>query len=125
MAICQIINLVCKENEPSWKVPEKRRNAPSGDDGEAGRRYKRSRGSEDSGKSKQQRNEPRGKGGKKYTTAKCMANGREICEAWNSGSCKNQKCTKLHVCNRALKRGRACGLRNHTSDRCENVARMD
>lgn len=27
-------------------------------------------------------------------------------------------CKRLHVCNRVLKNGRVCGMRNHTSEAC-------
>ena len=49
MTIGQIVNLVFKENEPSWRVPDKRWSMPSIDDDDA-RLSKRSRGSESAGK---------------------------------------------------------------------------
>ena len=47
--------------------------------------------------------------------------GREICEKFNRGQCSDPcPAKRLHVCNAAIKGGRACGLRGHTSGQCRN-----
>lgn len=53
-------------------------------------------------------------------TAKTLRNGEgeAICVNWNKNQCKDRDCKRLHVCNRVLKNGRVCGMRNHTGEAC-------
>ena len=48
-----------------------------------------------------------------------MRDGTLLCVAWNSGRC-GEPCQKghLHACNRELKNGRACAMKNHRSINC-------
>ena len=59
------------------------------------------------------------------TRARKLASGKLICQAWNQGGCKSP-CPKgeEHVCNRACKFGRACGMSNHKHDECRNKKRL-
>lgn len=45
--------------------------------------------------------------------------GTELCMSYNKGKCTNHKCTRLHVCNKVLKNGRVCGMKNHTAANCK------
>jgi len=62
-----------------------------------------------------------GSGGDKPRTVSALNNGTAICAAWNAGRW-SEPCPRgeLHVCNRRLRNGRACGMRNHRGMECKS-----
>ena len=110
----QIVKRLMAERQGLWNVDQLTFKRKSDADQSAGQQDKARRifGS------------PAGASGQ-FQTVPAMANGFPICAAWNKGACK-AKCpnNEEHVCNRKCKGGRACGMRNHTSEQCQNRKRL-
>ena len=67
----------------------------------------------------EKRKEPQDKPKKAGEFADQLKDGSQICLKWNKGQCSS-KCGRLHVCNKVLRNGRVCGMRNHTSANCRS-----
>ena len=62
-----------------------------------------------------QRRDNNQQGGKRPQLASKMRDGTRLCNAYQTGKCKNESCKFAHKCARVTKQGRVCGQRHPAS----------